>query len=180
MDLGVKVDVSLRFHAHIRDVACKAGGLAQNFLKSTVCRSPEFMLFLWKTHIRPIMDYCSVIWNTGYSEDLRLLERVQRRWTKSISGLETLPYAERLAKLNLFSVQGRLLRSDLIQYWKIISNRSCISPDSLFTPQPHSTSRGHPLKVLTPHTSTDPVNAFFRIDVYVFGIACLPKLFARV
>ena len=148
VDLGVKVDVTLRFHAHIRDVANKAGGLAQNFLKCTVCRTPEFMLFLWKTHIRPIIDYCSVIWNTGYLEDLRLLERVQRRWTKKITGLETLSYAERLAKLKLFSVQGRLLRTDLIQHWKILNNHSCIAPDILFSPQPHPTPRGHPLKIL--------------------------------
>ena len=119
------------------------------------------MLFLWKTHIRPIIDYCSVIWNTGYLEDLQLLERVQRRWTKKITGLETLSYAERLTKLKLFSVQGRLLRTDLIQHWKILSNHSCIAPDILFSPQPHPTPRGHPLKILTPHVSTDTRQHFF-------------------
>ena len=155
VDLGVKVDVTMRFHAHIRDVTNKAGGLAQNFLKSTVCRTPEFMMFLWKTHIRPIIDYCSIIWNTGYLEDLRLLEGVQRRWTKAIAGLDHLSYADRLARLNLFSVQGRLLRADLIQYWKIINNKSCIPPSSLFMLHPNPTPRGHPLNILTPHTSTD-------------------------
>ena len=113
------------------------------------------MLFLWKTHIRPIIDYCSVLWNTGYLEDLRLLEGVQRRWTKAISGLGNLSYADRLARLDLFSVQGRLLRSDLIQYWKILNNKSCIPPDSLFRLNPNSTTRGHPLNIFTPHTSTD-------------------------
>ena len=155
MDLGVKVDVTLRFHAHIRDVTNKAGGLAQNFLKSTVCRTPEFMMFLWTTHIRPIIDYCSVLWNTGYLEDLRLLEGVQRRWTKAVTGLDHLTYADRLARLNLFSVQGRLLRADLIQYWKILNNKSCIPPSSLFTLHPNPTLRRHTLNIHTPHTETD-------------------------
>ena len=49
VDLGVRVDTDLKFHSHIRETANKAGGIAQNLLKSTVCRSPDFMIFLWKT-----------------------------------------------------------------------------------------------------------------------------------
>jgi len=53
-DLGVVVDSSLRFHDHARATAQKAGGLASNLLKSTVCRSPEFMVSLFIAHIRPL------------------------------------------------------------------------------------------------------------------------------
>ena len=92
LDLGVVVDSDLKFHGHIRSVVHRAGSLAQSYLKSTVCRSPEFMLFLFKTHIRPIIEYCSCVWHSGYIEDLRLLEKVQRRWTKQIEGLNSLSY----------------------------------------------------------------------------------------
>ena len=44
-DVGVMVDIDLKFHTHIRTICHKAGGLAQSLLKSTVSRSPEFMLF---------------------------------------------------------------------------------------------------------------------------------------
>ena len=40
----------LKFHDHVRTVVRKAGGLAQNFLKSTVCRSPEFVVFADHSH----------------------------------------------------------------------------------------------------------------------------------
>ena len=143
-------------------------GKWHNFLKSTVSRTPDFMLFLWKTHIRPIIDYCSVIWNTGYLEDLHLLEGVQRRWTKSITGMDNLSYGERLSRLKLFSVQGRLLRSDLIQYWKILNNKSCITPDILFTLQPHPATRGHQLKILTPRASTDTRQHFFYTQMCTY------------
>ena len=133
----------------------KASGLAQNFLKCTVSRSPEFMLFLWTTHIRPLIGYSSCVWNTGYLTDLSLLERVQRNWTKQISGLENLCYSERLKSLNLYSVQGRLLRADLIQYWKVLNNKSCIHADRLFTILTHSRTRGHSLKLFHPSVSTD-------------------------
>lgn len=163
VDLGILIDNQLKFHDHIREVARKASGLAQNFLKSTVSRSPEFMLFLWTTHIRPLIEYGSCIWNTGYLTDLSLLEKVQRRWTKHISGLEELSYADRLQSLNLFSIQGRLLRADLIQYWKVINEKSCIRPDRLFALADHSRTRGHTLKLFLPAVSTDVRSRSFSV-----------------
>ena len=146
-DLGVLVDDKLKFHEHVSSVAHKAFGLCQSFLKSTVCRTPEFMMFLLTTHVRPLIEYASCLWNTGYKEDLRKLERVQRMWTRHIKGLEGLSYEERLSELNLYSVQGRLLRADLIQFWKIFHDLSCIKPEDMFTQPPHSGTRGHRFKI---------------------------------
>ena len=92
IDLGVSVDTSLKFHQHI---AQKPGGLYQRFLKATVCHMPKFMLFFYTKHVRPIMEYASCVWNTGYVDDLRSLEGTQRRWIKPVEGLEELPYSRR-------------------------------------------------------------------------------------
>ena len=154
-DLGVLVDTSLKFHNHIRSLAHKANGLAYSLLKSTVCRSPQFMIFLLTTHIRPLIEYCSCVWNTGYIQDIKLLESIQRRWTKCISGLETLSYSDRLKTLNLYSVQGRLLRADLIQYWKIFNGKSCIVPLDLFVLPPQNRTRGHGHKIFSSASITD-------------------------
>ena len=75
------------------------------------------MLQVFITHIRPIIDFGSVLWNTGY---LRMLERVQR-WTKKIIGYAGFSYSVRLSTLNLFSIKGRLLSADLILVWKIMT-----------------------------------------------------------
>ena len=52
-DLGVIIDTSLKFHDHIRTVVGRMGGLLNDLLRSTVCRSRNFMLPLFLSHIRP-------------------------------------------------------------------------------------------------------------------------------
>ena len=96
VDLGITVDPSLRFHHHIQSVVWKAAGLSYYFLKSTLCRSPSFMVKLFTTHVRPLLEFASPAWNTGYITDLPLLESVQRRWTKHITGCEGVSYHQRL------------------------------------------------------------------------------------
>jgi len=167
LGLGVVVDSDLKFHGHIRSVVHRAGGLAQSYLKSTVCRSPEFMLFLFKTHIRPIIEYCSCVWHSGYIEDLRLLEKVQRRWTKQIEGLNSLSYDDRLHSLKMYSVQGRLLRADLIQCWKIFNSKSCLSPDDVFDSPPQNRTRGHCFKIFPMCSRTD-------VRKRSFSVRCIP------
>ena len=73
------------------------------------------MLIIYNAHIRPPLEFSSTVWNTGYVGDLKLLESVQRRWTKQMDGLQDLSYYDRLELLNQYSVQDRLLRTDLIK-----------------------------------------------------------------
>ena len=154
-DLGVLVDSDLKFHKHVTSTVCKAAGLTQNLLKSTVCRSPDFMMTLFSTHIRPIIEYCSCVWHTGYKGDLDLLESVQRRWTKRVTGLDTLDYGARLRALNQYSIQGRLLRADLIQYWKVFHAKCSIEASDLFPAAPQSSTRGHRFKIGHTRAETD-------------------------
>ena len=141
----------------------KAGGLAYSLLKSTVCRSSRFMLFLLTTHIRPLLEYCPCVWHTGFVQDLKLLENVQRRWTKRIDGMGSLSYSDRLKALNLYSIQGRLLRADLIMCWKVFHGHSCVSPADLFQQSPENRTRGHCYKIFPPATNTDIRKIFFTI-----------------
>ena len=164
-DLGVVVDSQLRFHQHIGQVVAKAGGVSMNLLKSTACRSPEFMCSIFKAHIRPILEYASPVWNTGFVEDLTRLEAVQRRWTKRIDGLSELSYAGRLEYLNLFSVRGRLWRADMIQCWRIFHGQSPIAPEDIFVFSVPSFTRGHCFKIASQHSTVEARRRFFSLRV---------------
>ena len=160
-DLGVTIDDNLKFHEHTRVAARKAGGVAHNFLKSTLCRDADFMMHILLTHIRPVLEYASVVWNTGYNQDTRRLEAVQRLWTRHTKGLENKEYGERLSSLNLYSVQGRLLRADLIKCWKIFHGLCPIKPSDIWDTTTDHRTRGNRFKIRVRRCQLDTRARFF-------------------
>jgi hypothetical protein len=164
-DLGITIDLSLKFHVHIRGVAARAGGLASNLLKSTRCRGPEFMVSLYVAHIRPLLEFSSCVWHTGYVGDLRLLESVQRRWTKSVAGLRDVDYGDRLRILDLFSVKGRLIRADLIKVWKIFNGQSALKPEDVFQVVDNPRTRGHSMKLAHRYAVLEARRRYFSFRV---------------
>ena len=59
------------------------------------------------------VDFRVQVWGPQYWKDMELLERVQKRTTKMIRGLEHLSYEETLRELDLFSLERRRLRGGL-------------------------------------------------------------------
>ena len=121
------------------------------------------MIVLYVSHIRPILDYCSSVWNVGYLGDLRRLEAVQRRWTREVSGFSSLDYAARLRELKLHSVYGRLLRGDLIKMWKVFHSFMCADLSGLFNLVRDSRTRGHTYKLTIPMCRTELMRRSFGV-----------------
>ena len=159
-DLGITVDKSLKFHVHVGIVVGRAGAMMSELLRSTVCRSKEFMIVLYISHIRPILDYCCSVWNVGYLGDLRRLEAVQRRWTREVSGFSSLDYASRLRQLNLHSIYGRLFRGDLIKMWKVFHCFMSADLSGLFHLVRDSCTRSHAYKLAIPVCRTELLRSF--------------------
>ena len=164
-DLGVTVDRNLKFHSHIIKRAAMANGITTNLLTCTLNRNSEFLMNIYLSHIRPLMEYGSALWNVGYLGDLRMMERVQRRWTREVEGFQNLSYRERLEKLDLFSFQGRLLRSDLIMVYKILHSLCAINANDIFILNDSVTTRGHPYKLFKPRSHSDCRKRFFSVRV---------------
>ena len=78
------------------------------------------MLQLYKSLVRPHMDYCVQVWRPHLQKDIALLESIQRRYTKRIVSCKNLPYDDRLKHLGLMTVNDRMMRADLIEIYKIM------------------------------------------------------------
>ena len=144
------MDSSLRFLAHIDAIVGKASGLAYQILRGTVCREVDFMVTLFISHIRPILDTASSVWGVGYVTDMILLEGVQKRWTKEIKGMSRRSYGARLTSVGLFSIRGRMLRTDLIKVWKAFNGVTDVGLSGLLERRFHESTRGHSLKLSIP------------------------------
>ena len=74
--------------------------------------------------------------------DRELLERVQRRATKMIRGLQHLPYKDRLRELGLFSLEKRRLRGDLIAAFQYLNGAYKQEGSKLFERVGNSRTKG--------------------------------------
>jgi len=75
------------------------------------------------------------------STTLRQLS-VQRRFTKRLSGFNSLSYLSRLKRVNLHSLELRLLYTDLFYCYKMLFGLADIQVTDLFEWTPHHNNRG--------------------------------------
>ena len=59
------------------------------------------MPWLYKTFVRPIVEYNNVIWGPFYTLENQKLERIQRKATRMIPSISHLSYYDTLRHLNL-------------------------------------------------------------------------------
>ena len=63
-DLGVIVDPDLSFNTHINETIKKANRLCGMLVGNIQCKDANIMVPLFKSLVRPVIEYGNPIWNT--------------------------------------------------------------------------------------------------------------------
>ena len=91
------------------------------FLWSFQCRSPNFMKFVWKSYLLPIIDYASQMWSPHRGVLLTKLENLLKSFTEKIEWFQNLHYWDRLSALKIPSIARRFERYKILYVWKTVT-----------------------------------------------------------
>jgi hypothetical protein len=132
VDLGVTINRNLVFNVHINNIVSRARQRTSILFRGFTSRNSDIMRRAFIVYIRPIVEYNSIVWNPYLVHLINLLESVQRRFTKRIPSISNFTYAERLAYLNLDTLELRRLRFDLVFYYKVFNHLTPFDPSTVF------------------------------------------------
>ena len=153
-DLGVIIDEQLKFRKQAAVAVSKASQILGVIRRSFELLDSQTLPLLFKTLVRPHLEYGNIVWGPFNKEDQRLVERVQRRATRLVPDVRHLPYQERLRKLQLPSLQYRRRRGDVIMVYMLLNGHLNMTREDFFQPAPTTRTRGHPLKLAKPRAQS--------------------------
>ena len=161
-DLGVNVDPLLSFDNHINMACSKGRQLSGMILNTLTCRCSEILVPLFKAIIRPHLEYANAVWSPYKVKHIKLIEQVQRNFTRMIDGMRHLEYSQRLRMLKLPSLEFRRFRGDLIEVFKLTHEiYDPLTTQSLLSSTLFPYTRNNSYKLQKKHTNTTHYKHFF-------------------
>ena len=112
--------------------ALKANQVLGQVMRAFTYRDRFMFVKLFKLYVRPQLEYCIQAWCPWLKKDIEMLENVQRRAVRAVSGLSG-SYKEKLLVLKLPSLQQRRLRGDMIQTFKTVMEIDDVDPNIFFS-----------------------------------------------
>jgi hypothetical protein len=164
-DLGVWISSDLKW----KEQCCKAANKGMSVLGMIrrtfkIVNEAAFKI-LYNTYVRPHLEYCVQAWCPHYRKDIDCLEKVQRRATKMVFGLEKFTYEERLERLKLFSLEQRRERGDLIEVYKNMQGKDKVQCSKLFQRAETDNLRGNSKKLYKAAARIDTRKYYFSMRV---------------
>ena len=142
-DLGLTISADMKVSEQCGIAAAKGNQIIGLIRRNIVYKEKELIIPLYKTIVRPHLEYCIQAWRPYRKKDIDMLERVQRRATKMIPKLRNISYEMRLKECGLTTLETRRLRGDQIEVFKILNGYENIDRNIFFTVKEERRTRGH-------------------------------------
>jgi ribonucleases P/MRP protein subunit RPP40 len=132
-DIGVKVHKSLRPSKQCTESARRANAVLGQISRAFHYRNKYTFIDLYKQYVRPHLEFAVPAWSPWTQGDREVLEKVQRRAVRMVSGLRGTTYEEKLAEIGILTLEERRLQYDLVQTFKIIRGFDKVDLTTWFT-----------------------------------------------
>ena len=118
------------------------------------------MLPLYKSIVRPHLEYAVQFWSPHLRKDIDKMERVQRRATNMIPEIRNHTYQQRLKDLKLISLVQRRIREQLIEVFKYLNRFNNVSSIGLFDYDFNDRTRNNGKKIIVKRFNTSVAEHF--------------------
>ena len=139
-DLGLTISADMKVSEQCGIAAAKGNQILGLIRRN---KEKELIIPLYKTIVRPHLEYCIQAWRPYRKKDIDMLERVLRRATKMKPKPRNICYEMRLKECGLTTLETRRLRGDQIEVFKILNGYENIDRNILFTVKEERRTRRH-------------------------------------
>lgn len=160
-DLGIYFENNFKVGNHCLSAAKKGNQILGMIARAFTCKNKTIMKKLFKSLVRPHLEYSIQAWRPHLVKDKKVLEKVQRRATRMVKECKGMNYKERLNFLGLTTLETRRERADMLEVYKILHGLEGVQEKDFFT-RDLSNRRGHSFKLFIKR---------YRMDIskYSFG-----------
>ena len=131
-DVGVIISENLKPSLQCAKAAQKANAVLGQLSRGVSYRDKDCFMSLYKTYVRPHLEYAVAAWSPWNQGDKEILESVQRRAVKMVTNLKGRTYSQRLTELGMITLEERRERGDLIQAYKVLTGKEMVSHQTWF------------------------------------------------
>ena len=114
LDLGISMSSNGTFDLHISNLYRRCSNIPGWILRIFTMRDPHLMFTLFKSLFFSRLDFASQLWSPYLLIHIYLIEKVQRAFTKHITGMRDFSYSIHLEISKLYSLQRRKGRYSII------------------------------------------------------------------
>ena len=164
------LQVDLKPSLHCSKAVATAMRVLSMIRRTFVNISKDLFVFLYKTYIKPHLEYFSSIWSPSLLKNIEAFEKVQRQATKMVRGYMYLSYEKRLKSLNSYTLFRQHHRGDLIKTYKILNGYYDIDSTKFFILADAGTTRGHHMKLYKYHIRLNLRSNFLLKELLIVGI----------
>ena len=164
-DLGVLFSTNFKFNEHIDTITCKANrqlGIIARVFKQ---RDLKTIVPLYKSFVRPFLEFNSVIWSPYLKVQVQKLERIQEKMCNLMISNRRLSYEEKLKKCKLHSLLARRIKQQLTIMFKMKFNLIDLCFEDFFLENNYRKTRGNIFKLKIPKSKTKHRLNYFTCSI---------------